>query len=378
MENGKGEWRSFVPAPIGIPAVAYSFAQQISERLDCPVGMVVAAMGDTPIEAWMRLQSLESDPSYEPVLKRYQKVESELKEKLPEWEAKMAEWEVINDKYKKEGQYADAKAIKDWEASKAEAEKSGEEIPPRPKPTWTARPQFPNGGAHTPTILYNGMVHPFIPFAMRGMIFYQGESNAKDPETYGKLFPLFIRDYRSMWGQGDFPFLFVQLANFEDPKRMAVAIDLGDPKDIHPLNKWDVGHRLALLARKLAYKEAIVASGPSFAGLLAEDNRLRIRFENVGTGLAIGAPPHPIPNHPPLPTDRLVGFEIAGADGQWLAADAKMEGADVVISHADVPQPTQVRYAWADSPSCNLYNQEGLPAVPFRAALSESGKPTVR
>ena len=219
------------------------------------------------------------------------------------------------------------------------------------------------------------MIAPLTPFAIRGVIWYQGEANS-GPERaahYARVFQTMIRDWRRAWGEGDFPFLFVQIANWEvvpealwpdvrDAQRqalaltntaMAVTIDIGDAVDIHPKNKHDVGVRLALAARALVYGEKLEWSGPLYRQVVPEEHALRVWFDH-GDGLnAKGA--------------ALTGFEVAGVDGKYSPAEAKIEGSSVVVSNAAVLTPVSVRYGWAANPTCNLYNRAGLPASPFQA-----------
>lgn len=259
-----------------------------------------------------------------------------------------------------------------WKYQLAEAVAPGE-VPVSPKRKSHYRPN-----SH-PSMLYNAMIHPFTPLAIKGAIWYQGESNARRAEEYRALFPNMIKDWRQQWGQ-DFPFLFVQLANFRAPQPepgdsdwaelreaqsmalklpqtgTATAIDIGEADDIHPRNKQEVGHRLALAARKVAYGEDIVHSGPVFESAGFRDGRVSLSFTNVGSGL--------------IAKDKygyLKGFAIAGTDRQFHWAQARIEGDQVIVSSPEVPNPVAVRYAWADNPDdANLYNQEGLPALPFR------------
>lgn len=249
---------------------------------------------------------------------------------------------------------------------------------------------FKPGTSGFPSALYNGMIAPLQPFAIRGVLWYQGESNTGNPGTYRKLFPALIRSWRQSWKEGDFPFLYVQLANFtrhtpnrpvQDNERptepqdsnwarlreaqtamlnlphtgMVVTTDIGESEDIHPKNKQEVGKRLALSARKVAYKEKLVDSGPLCMEMKAEPGRVVLEFNNVGTGLMAKG-------------EELKWFEIAGADRRFVRAKAVIEGDDkVIVSAPEVKEPVAVRYAWADDPAgCNLYNQEGLPASPFR------------
>ncbi|MBC7920971.1 MAG: 9-O-acetylesterase [Ferruginibacter sp.] len=239
---------------------------------------------------------------------------------------------------------------------------------------------FPGGSHNTPTALYNAMIAPLAPYAIKGAIWYQGESNANRAYQYRTLFPAMIRDWRSQWGY-DFPFLFVQLANYQKdqdqpgdydwaelreaqtmalsvPKTgMAVAIDIGNPDDIHPRNKQDVGKRLALVARKVAYGDnQVVYSGPLYESMTTEGNQVRLKFKNTGGGLALKD----------LSGAYLKGFAIAGADKKFVWAKGKLDGNTLVLRSDQVPAPVAVRYDWGNSPFPNLYNREGLPASPFR------------
>ena len=231
-----------------------------------------------------------------------------------------------------------------------------------------------------PTLLYNGMVHPLLSYAIKGAIWYQGESNAGRAYQYRKLFPAMITDWRKSWGQGDFPFFFVQLANFRQPVTepqgstwaelreaqnmalqlpntgVAVIIDIGEAEDIHPRNKQDVGYRLSLAARKIAYAQDLVYSGPMYKSMQVEKNKIRIKFSHTGSGLTI--------------RDQygyLKGFSISGNDRKFVWAKAYQDGDDVIVYSDKIKKPVAVRYGWADNPhDVNLYNKEGLPASPFR------------
>jgi sialate O-acetylesterase len=224
--------------------------------------------------------------------------------------------------------------------------------------------------AGTPTVLYNGMIAPLVPYAIRGVTFYQGEANAGRERQYQKLFPALIADWRQRWGEGDFPFLFVQIAPFDGQPpeireaqliawqhtkntAMTVTIDVGDATDIHPANKGPVGARLALAARALAYGQKIPYSGPVFASAQFTEGRAVLTFTHVAGGLV-------------APGGTLEGFTIAGPDGVFHPAKAAIAGATVVVTAPDVPAPAAVRYGWANVASGNLFNTAGLPASPFR------------
>jgi len=266
-----------------------------------------------------------------------------------------------------------------------------EAIPPKPKNPLSAG---------RPTVLFKSMVKPLIPFAMRGVVWYQGESNASRAKQYKILFPALINDWRNQWAQagsnlGNFPFFYVQLANFlkrdqvprNDPwpqlreaqlqtlsvpnTGMALAIDLGETNNIHPANKQDVGKRLALNALNYTYNKDIIHSGPIYQSMVVEEGQVRITFSHIGDGLQIG-------NSKKKADDssddglrsrlkgRLKGFAIAGSNQQFVWASARIEGETVVVKSNLVPRPVAVRYAWSNNPDCNLYNKNGLPASPFR------------
>jgi len=239
------------------------------------------------------------------------------------------------------------------------------------------------GSPNVVTVLYNGMIAPLLPYAIKGSIWYQGESNAGRAMQYRTLLPTMIKDWRSRFGVGDFPFFIVQLANFmavqatpvqsgwaelreaqlltaqADPKvGLAVITDIGDARDIHPKNKQDVGKRLALSALAIAYGRKLVSSGPEFRGMKVEGGTARLAFDHVGGGLVArgGA--------------KLKGFAVAGDDKQFHWADAVIEGETVVVSSPNVARPAAVRYNWANNPIGDLYNKDGLPAGPFRSDVA--------
>ena len=228
-----------------------------------------------------------------------------------------------------------------------------------------------------PSALYNGMIHPLVPYGMRGAIWYQGESNAGRAYQYRTLFPLLIQDWRNIWGQGDLPFYFVQLANFfereAEPSEhswaelreaqalaltlpntgMATAIDIGEAADIHPKNKQELGRRLALGALANVYGQDVVHSGPMLHSSRVEDNRIRLVFDHVDSGLEVHG-------------EELAGFAIAGEDRNFVWANAEIQGNDVVVWNDAIANPVAVRYGWAANPVITLYNKAGLPAPPFR------------
>ncbi len=230
-------------------------------------------------------------------------------------------------------------------------------------------PVDPSISSGTPTVLYNGMIAPLPPYAIRGVIWYQGEANAGQAQLYRKVFPNLVADWRRAWGQGDFPFLYVQIAPFKEMppeireaqrlslakipnSAMAVTLDVGDANDIHPTDKKPVGERLALAARAIAYGERLEYSGPLFESLQIEGQRAVLKFSHIGGGLV-------------AKEGELKGFTIAGPDKVFHPARAVIVGDTVEVSADEVLAPTAVRYAWANVPEGNLFNRAGLPASPF-------------
>jgi sialate O-acetylesterase len=239
------------------------------------------------------------------------------------------------------------------------------------------RPQNPNN-PNLPAVLFNAMINPLVPFGIRGAIWYQGESNSGRAVQYRTLLPTMIKDWRTRWNEGDFPFLIVQLANFMARKShpeesswamlreaqtmtmsklpavgMAVTIDIGDAKDIHPRNKQDVGKRLGMAADSIAYKKDTPSSGPLFDKMNIVGNKVELSFLHIDKGLKVKG-------------DKLKGFAVCGADGKFVWADAEVKDDKVIVWSDKVAKPVSVRYAWANNPECNLYNGADLPAVPFR------------
>jgi sialate O-acetylesterase len=240
----------------------------------------------------------------------------------------------------------------------------------KPEPQFPWHPPLNMWG---PSLLYNAMIAPLTPFPIRGVIWYQGESNSRGERAvmYQRLFRALIEDWRQRWQIGDFPFLFVQLANFtsvpaedwatirEAQRRtlelrntaMAVTIDIGNPNNVHPTDKLTVGMRLALAARAIAYGEHLEYSGPMYRQITPEGNIVRVWFDHADGLEAKGG--------------TLTGFEVAGEDGKFFPAEAKFDGNTVVLSSSEVALPEAARYGWGNSPECHLYNRGGLPASPF-------------
>ncbi len=334
----------------GFTAVGYYFAKDLYELLRIPVGIVNSSWGGTRIEAWMDPAALKSDPAFKSVADSWAKILAEYPEKKAKYDADIAA----------------------WKAEQAAANAANTPFTrPRPGP-WNG----PWGPGHpaTPSGLNNGMISPLVPYAIRGAIWYQGESNAGKASEYRALFSAMITGWRTQFAQGDFPFYWVQLANYQSPTDtswaflreaqtqtlalpatgQAVTVDIGDVRDIHPRNKKDVGRRLARLALARTYGHKIVDSGPVFANAEREGDGFRVHFTEAHGGLI-------------APLNELVGFELAGEDKVFKPAEAKIEKNSVIVTSADVANPVAVRYAWRNAPLAGLFNKEGFPAVPFRS-----------
>jgi len=364
-------------------AVAYFFALDIQQAEHVPIGLIQTAIGGSPAEAWTSAEVLRSNPQ----LKHYADARDESERNQPQIKR-------VHDEWLKDYGNAFFAAAGKWREAEADAKKNNRPVPPPPRPG-APEPLAPMW-FKTPTVLYNGFIAPIAGYTIKGVIWYQGEDNTNpmpNAELYDTLFPAMIADWRQRWGQGNFPFLYVQLANFmgrpqqpvdtgwarvRDAQRrtlqaspntgMAVAIDLGQNNDIHPKDKADVGHRLARAARRVAYGEHdLVAWGPLYKSMSRDGSAIRIQFDSVGSGLTIGIGPTTQPGvAPAAPASTLHGFSIAGPDKQFVWAEAHIEGDQVVVSSPRVANPVAVRYGWADDPDVNLYNKEGLPASPFR------------
>jgi len=337
-------------------AVGYLFGSKLQKQIGVPVGLIYATLGGTKAESWVSLDTLKSRPEFQVIFDDYEAAKKSYPAAMKQYEKAMAEWKA-----------------------KKPAEREGKR-----------GPQPPMGPNHVkrPTGLYNFEIAPMQQFPIKGAIWYQGESNAGRAVQYRTLFPALITSWRRQWGQGDFPFLFVQLAAFhklnpepEDPDwawlreaqamtlslpntGMAVAIDAGHQTNIHPPYKPLVADRLVACALKIAYGRDVVGSGPTFRRMTVNGNQAVIEFDHVGSGLVTKDVDVDGGNH--VPASRLTGFAVCGEDKKFKWADAVIRNNTVVVSCPDVAKPVAVRYAWSDFPLCNLYNKEGFPAVPFR------------
>lgn len=338
----KQNWTACTPASVAsFSAVAYFFGRELLETEKIPIGLVESNVGGTPAEAWTSLDALTSDTALMPVFTA---------------RAHMMDKAATNLLQQK------AEELEDNQA------KAHHQAEPR-------HPWRPDTSTWEPAALFNAMVAPLTSLPMRGVIWYQGESNTdrERASLYEHLFPVMIADWRTHWAQGDFPFFFVQIANFKseddwptvrEAQRkslavintgMAVTIDVGNTAMIHPIDKQDVGHRLALWARAVSYGEQLEDSGPLFRQAVPEGAEMRIFFDHAVSGLI-------------AKVGTLRGFEVAAPDKKFVAATATIAGESVKVSSPSISVPAYVRYGWASAPECNLYNRDGLPASPFTSA----------
>jgi sialate O-acetylesterase len=383
-----GAWALASPASTkGLSAAAYYFAKALRAKLHRPVGIIQNPVGGTIAEAWTPLDGLKSRPELQYAVDLYNKVMDKFPAENATYPQRFADWHKLRIAWEQQQGPAYAKAVADYQEASHQAQLQDKPVPPQPKPTTPppGPPPQPFGSVNTPTVLFNGRVAPLIPFAIRGVIWYQGESNAPNAQNYHTALSTMITSWRQHWGEGDFPFILVQLPNFEGGARwpeireaqaqttslpncaMAVAIDAGDQWNLHPANKTAVGERLALAARHLVYGEKdLVWTGPVYDSMKIEGGTIRISFTQIGGGLTIGSPPYAFPRAVAHPPTQLSGFSIADDTKTFSTARAKIDGNTVIVYHDKIPHPVAVRYGWMPSPYCNLYNKEALPAAPFR------------
>jgi sialate O-acetylesterase len=356
QDRCKGTWQVSSPDTVGgFSAAAYFFGRELHKQLGAPVGLINSSWGGTPVQAWTCIKAQKAVPELGPM--------------LAGWEQQVANYDPEKAKANYEKQLAA------WKEKAAEAKSAGKQAPRRPQ-----APVDPRLSPHRPANLYNGMITPLAPYAIRGAIWYQGESNAggDSANLYGLQLTTMINNWRKLWGEGDFPFEWVQLPNFRAPQQapvettgwvivqeqmlktlsvpntgMAVTIDIGEADNIHPKDKQDVGKRLALWALAATYGKDIVYSGPLYKSMRKDEGKIVVEFDHAGDGLVAKG-------------GKLEGFAVAGKDQAFVFADAQIAGKTVVVSSPDVKDPVAVRYAWASNPDCNLYNSAGLPASPFR------------
>lgn len=356
LSTFEDSWKPCTPETVGgFSAVGYFYGRQLHETLDVPIGLIDNAWGGSACEAWIDRELLKDKELYEPLLARWRKTEETF------------DWETLQANYQKR--------LEKYREAAAAARKAGKPLPPRPR-----APRNQLTGQHRPGNLFNARLMPIVPYGIRGAIWYQGETNASRAYQYRDMFPLMISNWRDVWDQGDFPFYFVQLADFRDEKDapadsdwaelreaqtmtldrlpntgQAVIIDLGEGKDIHPRNKQDVAKRLARLALARDYGYDIAHQSPRAKETTFAEGKATVTFDHVEAGLRT------------FDTRRVKGFELAGPDHKFYPAEAKIVGKNqVVLTSPKVKQAAAVRYAWADNPDCNLFDSAGLPVTPFR------------
>lgn len=360
--NAVGKWEVCSPGTVGhLSAIAYFFAREIYQKLNIPVGMITSAYGASTAETWISQKALSAHPALKPLLDAY----------TTKWEkfaldsaATMPAYRKSLVKYK--GDLAAVKAA----AGDADAIKK------------VKGPHDPNpvSDQHNPYVCYNGMIAPLAPYAIKGILWYQGESNGPSAEQYREIMETLVGSWRKTWGQGNIPFLYVQLANYgkamTEPvmdnsmmtireaqvqnlsipnTAMAVAIEnAGDkPTNIHPKNKQVMGYRLGLAARARVYEEKVEYSGPMYKKYKVEGNAIRLYFDHIGDGLV-------------AKDGKLTGFAICGEDQKWVWADATLDGKTIVVTSKDISKPIAVRYCWGTNPPASLSNKNGLWAPNFR------------
>jgi sialate O-acetylesterase len=345
-DDCEGNWSECSPETVKeFSAVGYFFGKHLYDEINVPIGLVSTNWAGTLAEAWTRREILETDEYLIPIIERHKKMVANLPQTLKKYEKDMEVWKEK------------AKTIK----------AEGKKAPGQPRKP-VKRDQ------NSPSSLYNAMIAPLIPYSIKGVIWYQGESNTARAYQYTKLFPAMITNWRTDWKQGDFPFYYVQIAPYKyfenqpsqelrDSQRltlslkntgMAVPSDIGNTQDIHPKNKLDVGKRLALWALAKDYgKKRIVYSGPLYKSMKTEDSKICISFDHIGSGLTAKG-------------GALTHFTIAGPDKNFTEAKATIEGNTIVVSSKNVKNPKAVRFAWTNTAEPNLFNKEGLPASTFR------------
>ncbi|NDC53721.1 MAG: sialate O-acetylesterase [Planctomycetia bacterium] len=357
--NFTGKWQACSPETVGeFSAVGFFFGRQLHQTLGVPIGLIDNAWGGSAAEAWVKREKLAAHPTLKAIHERWLKEEANLETAKAEFEKKLAEWTAAAGKAKAEG-----------------------------KPEPPGKPQHPDArmtGNSRPGNIHSGVLTPSIGYGIKGAIWYQGESNAGRAYQYRELFPFMIQSWRDEWGLGDFPFYWVQLADYKAEKPEpaesdwaelreaqtmtmkklpntgeAVIIDSGEGKDIHPKNKQDVAKRLARWALAETYKvPAIPCRSPLYKGMEKQGSKIVLAFDNVEAKAG---------GWRPFDVAEPRGFAIAGADRKFVAAGAKiLPDGRIEVWNDAVTEPVAVRYAWADNPVCNMYTAAGLPLTPFR------------
>lgn len=355
QDTCSGEWAACSPKTVGgFSATGYFFGRRLHKELNVPIGLINSSVGGTSVESWTSMSAQEAV--------------ADIKPRLDAWKQADAEF----DSQKAEVQYE--RAMTQWKKRAAEAKAAGKQAPRKPQ-----RAAQPRNDRNYPANLFNGKIHPLVGYTIKGAVWYQGENSSGRgfAHLYGDQLQTLIRDWRDRWGQGNFPFGWVQLPNFKAPQQqpsetsgwvlvqegmlkslslphtgMAVTIDVGEERDIHPKDKQTVGHRLAQWALADIYEKNMIPLGPVYRTSKIEGDSVIVEFD-FADGLQSNQ-------------DKVVGFAIAGADRKFVWADAHIDGNRVIVSSDNVKNPVSVRYAWAANPVFSLYNAAGIPASPFR------------
>jgi sialate O-acetylesterase len=363
MTSPGGDWKICLPdSARAFSAAGYFFGRELQKRLNIPIGLIQAAVGGTDAALWTPRSMREGTPEFTAALTEAKRIQEGLK--------------PIED--------ADRLAQAQWrkEADAARRDGGKEPVQPVRKCSWNDQDRLRMANSIMDTgRLYDSMISPLTVLTIKGAIWYQGESNARQASEYTKLISLLIGGWRKGWNEGDFPFLIMQLVNFDfrdepwygkatfallrDAQQMiantvpntgiAVGIDIGEAQNIHPGNKQEVGRRLALVALKQVYKQDVVASGPKLTDARFESDKVTLMFDPGGKGQKLV-----------YKNSANNGFELAGADGKFVPATAGLHGCTITLTAQTVIEPRSVRYAWSDNPTATLFNTDGLPAAPFR------------
>ncbi len=384
-----GHWRAAsAESAQRFSAVAYFLGVNLRRELNVPVGIIASSWGGTPIEAWTDPALMAANEITAPILARWEKELPEFPQRKAQHDQAMAQYKLDLEAFKQREEARKQKAaaasapasadVALEEAGQAKPAPAEAEKPPVAPRLTSYAPQSP----HRPGNLYHAMIHPLAPYSLRGFTWYQGESNATRAFQYRTLLPMMIANWRTRWQDDGLHFGIVQLANFRAPSAqpedaqwahlrdaqlhtrmtvphtgLALAIDIGDAKDIHPRNKQEVGRRLALWAQQTVYGQAIVGQSPLYESMTVKDGKAIVTFTEVGAGLQVRG------------QGELQEFLLAGEDRKWVRAQAKVIAPNQVeVWSEQVPQPVAVRYAWATNPDqANLVNSADLPASPFRS-----------
>lgn len=361
QQNPAGMWEICSPQTVGhFSAVSYFFARDIFRQYHIPIGLITSAYGASTAETWISKEALEAHPNLKSLLDAY----------TAKWDKFVADSAATLTKYRDE--------MARFKGNLAAVQAAAGDVSAK-KPKAPRNPD-PSLDQHNPFVCFNGMIAPLVPFALKGALWYQGESNGPSATLYREIMETLIADWRAKFANDKLPFLYVQLANYGKPMQkpvedgpmmtvreaqllnlsvphtgMAVAIDnaADQPTNIHPKNKQAIGHRLALIAQAQVYGDRVEYAGPMYKSYTIKDNTIQLTFDHAGKGLV-------------AKDGKLTGFAICGEDRNWVTADAVIKGKKIIVSSPQVAQPVAVRYCWGTNPPASLTNREGLWAPNFR------------